>query len=245
MDLRGIELIGCIFFAAALYSSVGHAGASGYLAAMALFAVPQATMKPSALVLNIFVAIIGSIRFVAARAFSFGLFLPLALGSVPAAFFGGRLKIPEQYYRILIAIALLFAAFRLAFGVLFKDRIRYQEPSFLLLIIVGIAIGFLSGLTGVGGGIYLTPIILLSGWAPAKTAAGVSVTFILVNSISGLLGQASKKLELPPEIWYWIAAAILGGLLGSYVGVSKFGETGLRRMLAVVLVIAAAKLLVS
>lgn len=236
-----LGLIFCIFLAAVLYSSIGHAGASGYLAAMALFGVAPASMKPAALTLNILVATIASIRFISARAFSLKLFLPLAAFSIPFAFIGGKLTLPDRAYKVLVALALFAAAIRLLItsG---KTTDETRDAPIWLLCAIGAGIGLLSGLTGVGGGIYLTPVILLAGWAVPKVAAGVSAAFILVNSISGLAGQWQASTKLPPHLGYWAAAAVTGGLIGSHLGVTKFGSIGLKRMLAAVLVIAAYKL---
>jgi uncharacterized membrane protein YfcA len=236
-----IGLIACIFLAATLYSSVGHAGGSGYLASMALFGIAPDTMKPAALVLNILVATIATTRFVAAKAFSLKLFLPLVIASAPLAFIGGAWSLPGKWYKVLVAIALLFAAFRLVFQSKRTDEPLVIAPIWQLLLL-GASLGLLAGLTGVGGGIYLTPIVLFAHWANPRDAAGVSAAFILVNSITGLAGRWQAAPSLPPEISYWAVAAIAGGLLGSHVGVKKLGSTGLKRALSLVLLIASYKL---
>jgi uncharacterized membrane protein YfcA len=239
--MADVGLIACIFAAAALYSSVGHAGASGYLAAMALFAVAPGSMKPAALTLNILVASITSLRFVRAGAIDWRLFLPLAAASIPMAFVGGTWTLPGRLYKVLVAAALLLAAFRLAHAGGVADR-EPRLPPWWIAVLFGAGIGLLSGLTGVGGGIYLTPVILFAGWAQPKVASGVSAVFILVNSLSGLAGLWRTSPELPSALIYWAAAAVAGGLLGSHLGVSRFGSAGLKRALAAVLVIASLKL---
>lgn len=241
MSLHDIGLITCILLAATLYSSVGHAGGSGYLAAMALFAVAPEQMKPAALVLNILVAVIATTRFVLAKAFDLRLFLPLAIASAPLAFVGGAWTLPGKWYKILVAIALFAAAFRLAYPSKAQER-ELVAPPWWQTVGLGAGIGLLSGLTGVGGGIYLTPVILFASWARPREASGVSAAFILVNSVAGLAGRWQAAPAFPTQLPYWAAAAVAGGLAGSHLGVKKFGSAGLKRALAVVLVIAAFKL---
>ncbi|MBI5706423.1 MAG: sulfite exporter TauE/SafE family protein [Armatimonadetes bacterium] len=241
MTVHEIGLIACILLAATLYSSVGHAGGSGYLAAMALFAVAPESMKPAALVLNVLVAVIATTRFVLAKAFSLRLFLPLAIASAPLAFVGGAWTLPGKWYKILVAIALVVASFRLAFTGKAKEK-ELVAPPWWQTVGLGAAIGLLSGLTAVGGGIYLTPVILFASWARPREASGVSAAFILVNSVAGLAGRWQTAQNLPPQLPHWAAAAVVGGLVGSHLGVRKFGALGLKRALSVVLVIAALKL---
>ncbi len=189
-----------IFVAAILYSSVGHAGASGYLAAMALMSVPPEVMRPTALCLNIIVATIGTIQFVRAGHFSWHLFWPFAITSIPCAFIGGALHLPYQYYKAAVGMVLLFAAVRLAYSAM---RTSHIEPKPLLIfpaLVAGAAIGLLAGLTGVGGGIFLSPLLLLANWAHVRQTAAVSVAFILVNSIAGLAGNWASVQYLPPQI---------------------------------------------
>jgi len=232
-----------ILVAALLYSSVGHAGASGYLAAMALFSLPPGVMKPSALVLNLVVATVGTIRFARAGHFAWNLFWPFAVVSVPLAFLGGRLALPMQTYKIILGCVLLFAAWRLAFKQTVHAPAEQKPVSLPLALIFGSGIGFLSGLTGVGGGIFLSPLILLLGWADTRKTAGVSVAFILVNSASGLLGHVAGVKNVPAEIAWWAPAALVGGLIGSELGSRRLAPMTMRRLLAVVLVVAGVKML--
>jgi len=234
-------LIVCIFLAATLYSSVGHAGGSGYLAAMALFSVAPDTMKRAALVLNILVALIATIRFVGAKAFSAKLFVPLVLASAPFAFVGGVWSLPGRWYKVLVAIALIVAAIRLAIPAKNEEKPLVAPPMWLL-VLLGAGIGLLAGLTGVGGGIYLTPVILFASWARPREASGVSAAFILVNSVTGLAGRWQAAPTLPTQLPYWAAAAVAGGLIGSHLGVTRFGTEGWKRALAIVLAIASIKL---
>lgn len=232
-----------IFAAALLYSSVGHAGASGYLAAMALFDLAPPVMKPTALVLNLVVATVGTIRFARAGCFSWNVFWPFALLSIPLAFFGGRMTLPVQTYRIILGVVLLFAAWRLAFKQSTCPPGEQKSISLPLALPLGAAIGLLSGLTGVGGGIFLSPLLLFLGWADVRRTAGVSVAFILVNSLSGLLGHWASVKSLPHEIVWWAPAALVGGLIGSELGSRRLTPMTMRRLLAVVLVVAGVKML--
>jgi len=237
-----IALAALILVVAFLYSYVGHAGASGYLAAMALMGIAPDVMKPTALALNILVATIGSIQFARAGHFDWRLFWPFAIASIPTAFLGGRIHVPAQYYKALIGAVLLLSAFRLAVGIP-KSEPGTRPPPLPLAIAIGALLGFVSGLTGTGGGIFLSPLILLCGWADPKRTAGVSAVFILVNSISGILGLFSAAGTLPPAVPLWAGAALVGGLAGSYLGARRFSSPTLRRLLAIVLVVAGAKLI--
>jgi len=233
---------------------VGDAGVTGYLAAMALFGMSSDQMRPTALVLNIFVATIGTIRFCRAGYFSWKLFLPFAIGSIPLAFIGGALPVAPRLYKQLLGGILLLAALQLFVrslghkteeGVPLDERRAPAPPPVPIALLCGAGIGILAGLTGTGGGIFLSPLILLMNWADPKKTAGVSVVFILVNSIAGILGQFNSQLaslhSLPHGIYLWGAAAILGGVLGSWLGARRFGNPTIRRMLAIVLVIAGSK----
>jgi len=231
-----------ILAAAMLYSSVGHAGASGYLAAMALLSVEPAIMKPTALCLNILVASIATYQFARAGCFSWQLFWPFAVASVPAAYIGGAITLPGEYYRPLVGAVLLVAAIRLLLAKQPTTEQEVKQPNLIVSLVSGAGIGLLSGLTGTGGGIFLTPLLLFMGWAETKQSSGVSAAFILVNSIAGLLGLLSAWPHLPPAIPCWAAAAVTGGLVGSYYGSRRLQSMTLRRLLALVLVVAGLKL---
>lgn len=236
-------LLAALFFAAALlYSSVGHAGASAYLAAMVLVGVPVAVMRPTALVLNLFVASIVTVRFAIAGHLPWRSLVPLAIGSVPAAFLGGIIDLPGEIYRPLVAAVLLVGAWRLATVPPPVDDADRLGVPWLPGILSGAAIGLLAGLTGTGGGIFLTPLLVLAGWTGTRDAAGLSGSFILVNSIAGLAGLLSGGLSLPPALPVWIGAVAAGGLIGSWLGAARYSIVNLRRALAFVLVLAAAKL---
>lgn len=233
-------ILPAIFLVAVLYSSVGHGGASGYLAVMALLSVPQPTTRPSALLLNVFVATVGTIQFYRAGHFAWRIFLPFAAMSIPFAFIGGMITLPTTAYKIVLGGVLVFAAIRLAWNL--KPGVETKEPKIWLALIIGAVIGLLSGLVGVGGGIFLTPVLLLMNWSETKTAAGISAMFILVNSIAGLAGNYSQLLSLPTNVWFWVLAAVAGGVIGSTLGAKRFNSLTLRRVLAIVLLFAGVKL---
>lgn len=230
-----------IALVAFLYSSVGHAGASGYIATMTLFGLATTVIRPTALVLNILVATIGSFQFWKAGYFSWKLFWPFALLSVPAAYFGGYLQPSVSILRILIGIVLLFSATRLFFRK--RDPEQTNPPSKPVAIGVGAGLGFLSGLTGTGGGIFLTPLILFCEWAVIRKAAAVSALFILVNSIGGLVGYFTAKHSVPTLGIYLAVPAIIGGTVGAYLGSRRLAPRGIAIFLAIVLTVAGCKLI--
>lgn len=241
-----VLLVAAIFMVAVLYSSVGHAGASGYLAVMALFSVAGGVTKPTALVLNVFVSVVATIQFYRRGHFDWKVFLVFAATSVPLAFVGGGIALPERIYKPLLGLVLLCAAARLAWKFTgADDKTKDEETArpVWLALILGAIIGLLSGLTGVGGGIFLTPILLLTGWTETKKAAGISAMFILVNSVSGLLGNYAEAARLPSGVWVWVVAAVAGGIIGSTLGSARFNTVTLRRILSVVLLIAGLKLI--
>lgn len=228
--------------AALLYSSVGHAGASGYLAAMTLCGTATAALKPSALVLNLLVAALGTWRFGRAGHFRWRVLWPFALASVPAAFVGGALKLSDPVYRRLLGAALVLAAARLALPTR-EPAAEPPPPPVPAALAWGAVMGLLSGAIGVGGGIFLSPVLLLAGWAGVKQTAAVSVVFILLNSAAGLAGHLASLQAVPPEAAGWAAAAFVGGLAGSELGSRRLPPDWLKRILAAVLAVAAAKLL--
>jgi uncharacterized membrane protein YfcA len=234
-------LITLVLAAAVLYSSGGHAGASAYLALMAFFSVAPAVMRPTALVMNIAVASIGSTRFIRARAVPWHLLRPLCLGSIPAAFAGGRIRLAPGTYLLVLGTVLLAAAFFLWLRP--KSPMTRKPPSRILLIAIGCALGFVAGLTGIGGGIFLSPLLILTGWEEPRRTSGAAAVFILVNSVLGLLGQLSSLVQVPPQAALLTIAAVCGGLVGSWLGVHRLQALVLRRVHAVVLVISGTKLL--
>ena len=232
-----------IFVVALLYSTVGHAGASGYIAAMALFGMAPVVMKPTALTLNIIVALIGSVRFYRAGFFSWRTFWPFAVTSIPAAYIGGGLTLPVPVYKSVVGVVLLYSAVRLFWSAGSADSKATSLVPIWVALIVGAAIGLLSGLTGVGGGIFLSPVLLLMHWARTKETSGVSATFILVNSIAGLLGQLPAISNVPHEVVYWAPAALIGGWIGTELGTRVLPVSNIRKWLSLVLVLAGLKLI--
>ena len=230
--------IGVIAF---LYSSVGHAGASGYIAIMTLASLSPAVIKPSALVLNILVASIGSWQFHRAGHFRWTLFWPFALLSIPLAFLGGYLDLPTHLFKLMVGIVLLLSALYFFWNP-DNDEVG-PAPALPIAIASGGVLGFFAGLTGTGGGIFLTPLLLVMRWARTKAAAATSALFILVNSIAGLAGNASSVGSIPALVWPLALAAIIGGSAGSYFGSRRFPVATIKRLLAAVLVIAGLKLL--
>lgn len=244
MDSESVIFLTFLIFAAAvLYSSVGHAGASGYLAAMALYGVAPATMKPTALILNIIVASIATVKFYRAGAFDWRTFLSFGLPAIPFAFVGGTIHLPTEIYKPVVGAVLLFAAARFFFETKNVTAEEIKQFPLWLAIILGIFIGLLSGLTGVGGGIFLSPLLIFSHWAETKKASGISAMFIFFNSVAGLLGQISTIPTLPPQIPYWAVAVVVGGLIGSELGSRRLGSPVIRRLLAIVLIVAGVKML--
>jgi uncharacterized membrane protein YfcA len=238
-----LPLLAGVFIIAVLYSAVGHAGASGYIAVMSLLSLAPAVIKPSALALNILVASIGTVQFMRAGHFSWQLFWPFALLAVPFAFVGGCIALPDYGFNVLVGLVLLFSAVRLLIDS--KRETPITAPPLLAALAAGAVIGLLSGLTGTGGGIFLTPLLLFMGWTTPKTAAGVSALFILLNSIAGLSGTLSSTPFLPSFLLPLLLAAGLGGLIGSHFGSQNLPSHAIKRVLAVVLVIAGTKMLLT
>ena len=231
-------ILGVVAF---LYASVGHGGASGYLALMALFAFPTIVMKPTALLLNIFVSGISFWFFRKNDHFKWKLFYPFAISSIPMAFVGGYISVNATLYKQILGVFLIVAILRML-NVFGKELTIIKENNLALSLLIGAFIGLFSGMIGIGGGIILSPVILLLGWGTMKQAAAVSALFILVNSIAGIIGFYSKGGIIPNEAWYFIPVAIIGGSLGALYGSQKFNVTVLKYVLAGVLTIASVKL---
>ena len=236
-------LVAGVLVVALLYSSVGHAGASGYIAVMSLAGLAPAEIRPTALLLNVLVATVTSVQFRRAGHFSWSLFWPFALLAVPLAFVGGALDLPTRAFRILVGLVLLASAVNLLLRP--PPDVEGEPPSRATALLVGAGIGLFAGLTGTGGGIFLTPLLLLRRWARAKSAAAVSAPFILVNSLAGLAGFVSSTRELPGVALPLAAAVLAGGFMGSWLGSRRLPHLAIKRLLAAVLVIAGAKLVLS
>jgi uncharacterized protein len=233
----------CVGFAAALYASVGHGGASAYLALMGLFAVAPEAMRPTALVLNICVASIGALRYLRSGQFDWKVFWPFAITAIPVAFFAGRVHLPDDIYKPLLGGVLVLAAARYLLLPNLDAVKPANAPSPVVALPAGAALGGLAGLTGTGGGIFLSPLLVFMGWADAKKATGIAALFILANSASGLAGRLSSMQKLPQELPWLIGVVALGALIGTQANLKLFSKTLLLRALGAVLLIAGAALL--
>lgn len=231
-----------LFLVAFLYASVGHGGASGYLALMAIFGIAPDVMKPTALLLNLFVSLTSFIQFYRAGHFKWKLFLPFAIASVPLAFAGGLVTIDAAIYKKILGLLLIIPITRF----LFFSNIQVPEikkTNTALSLLIGAGIGLLSGLIGIGGGIILSPVLLLLKWADMKQTAAISALFIFVNSLSGLGGQLTKGIQFSADMYLYVAIAFIGGIGGAYFGALRLKQTILKYLLAAVLMMAAYKLL--
>jgi uncharacterized protein len=228
---------------AMLYSSVGHAGSSAYQAIMILTGVAATTMKPTALVLNIIVASLASVRFLRAGLFNVKLWLPFAVGALPFAFLGGGARLSEQSYKLMLAGVMIVAALRLLWPKSLAAQKDIHPPHIAVSIIVGAVIGLLSGLTGTGGGIFLSPLILFFGWEEPRKASGVAALFILSNSIAGLFGNVKSVGYLPPELPWFMLAVLIGAVAGTTFGISKLPTQRLLQALGLVMLVATTKLI--
>lgn len=241
MDALGLFYL-LLFLVAFLYASVGHGGASGYLALMALFGIAPSVMKPTALLLNLFVSLTSFIQFYRGGHFRWKVFWPFALASIPLAYIGGLVIVDAVVYKKILGILLLIPIVRFFF--FSNTKVEEQlENNFGLSLLIGGIIGFLSGLIGIGGGILLSPVLLLLKWTDQKQTAAISALFIFVNSLSGLAGQLTKGIHFTKDMYVYVVVAFIGGLCGAYFGALKFRQTILKNVLATVLLLAVYKLL--
>ena len=231
-----------LFLVAFLYASVGHGGASGYLALMAIFGIAPAVMKPTALLLNLFVSLTSFLQFYRGKYFNVSIFWPFALASVPMSFVGGLVTVDAEVYKKILGVLLLFPIVRFLF---FQSvTVVEKKPSNTILsLVIGATIGFLSGLIGIGGGIILSPILLLLRWTDQKETAAISALFIFANSLAGLAGQLTKGISFSADMYLYVVVAFIGGLLGAYFGSLRFKQTVLKNILALALIFAVYKLL--
>ncbi len=243
MDATFLLMLLLLSIVAFLYSSVGHGGASGYLAVMAIVGVAPSLMKSSALIMNLAVSLFSFLGFYRAGHFKFKLFWPFAISSIPFAYLGGTMTLSDAIYKKILAVCILISIARLLYQFKQEETENKEVPLWAGLTSGGI-IGLLSGMIGIGGGIVLSPLMLLMKWAKLKETAAVSALFIFVNSLSGLYGQITKgNMHIPENLQWAICATILGGLFGSYFGSQKFNLPTLRYLLALGLIIASAKLI--
>lgn len=242
VSVAELALALCMMVGAALYSSVGHAGASAYIALMALFGVAPAVMRPTALVLNMIVASIGSVRYAGAGLFRWRTLWPFLVGAIPMAFLGGTITLPGEYYRPLVGAVLFLSAVRLLWPKPIKAVSEASDPPIPIAILCGIGIGFLSGLTGTGGGIFLSPLLLFLAWSMPKPASGVASVFILCNSAAGLAGNYASVQNLPDQLPLYAGAVIVGAAIGTTLGI-RLASPLVLKALGLVLLVASAKLI--
>ena len=244
-DVLIAALAAGMLLAAFVYASVGHGGASAYIAAMALAGVAPQEMRPIALVLNVVVSAMASFKFYRAGHFRWRLLWPFAVTSIPAAYAGGVITLPGHWYKAIVGLVLVYAAWQLWRSARAGEEMReVREPPLAVAMPIGGALGLLSGLTGVGGEIFLSPLLLILGWAGTKQTSAVAAPFILVNSIAGLAGAfAIQSAALPSHVWILIGAVLVGGWFGAEYGSRRFANPLIRRMLALVLAVAGAKMI--
>ena len=233
-----------LFVVALLYASVGHGGASGYLALMAIYGFAPEVMKPTALILNLFVSLTSFILFYKGGHFKWKLFLPFALASIPFSFLGGTIALDAHIYKKVLGALLLFPVLRFFIYPNTADK-DLKDSNWPISLLVGAIIGFLSGLIGIGGGILLSPVLLLLSWTNQKQTAAISALFIFVNSVAGLAGQWSHGIKLEPAMLSFVAIAFFGGMAGAWLGSLKFNQQILKYTLAVVLLLASVKLILT
>lgn len=238
-----LVLAALMFVGAILYTSVGHGGASAYLAFMGLFGVPAEVMRPTGLILNVIVSSFTSFRYFSVGFFEWRVLWPFLLGAIPIAFIGGAIRLPGHFYKPLVAIVLFVAAIKLLWPNAMSATREVRPPPVVAGILIGAVIGLLSGLTGTGGGIFLSPILMFMGWCEPRRASGVASVFILCNSLSGLAGNASSVSALPSELPIFAVAVLSGAVIGTFLGIRKLPVQGILKALGVVLIIAGFKLL--
>jgi len=224
-----------VFSAAFLFAIAGHTGASAYLAIFGLLGLTPDEIKPSVLALNVLVGCVAVYKFARAGHFSWRLIWPFILTSIPFSFLGGLISLPTAIYRLLVGVVLVYAALRMLFDISRKNEIQADYPPIWLSLLLGAGIGFTGGLIGIGGGVLLSPILLLTNWASPQLTAGTIAVFVLANSISGLLGHWSVSMYLPPQLPIWGAVALIGGWIGAEIGSRRLTANTIRRMLGLIL----------
>lgn len=235
-------LAASLLLGAVLFTSVGHGGASAYIALMTLFGLEQALVRPTALILNVLVTSFSSVRYIRAGLFRWRTLWPVLIGALPMAYLGGAITLPGHFYKPLVAFILAVSAVRLLIPTAEQKLPKLTDIPIGWGIVSGAMIGLLAGLTGTGGGIFLSPLLVFTGWSDVRKASGVTSVFILCNSLAGLAGNHSAVGALPSQTLLYAAAVLIGAVIGTYLGISAFAKTGILRALAVVLLIASAKL---
>lgn len=241
MEVNVLFLV-ALFVVAFMYASIGHGGASGYLALMALFGISTLYMRSSSLILNLFVSAVSFYAFYRGGYFKIKILIPFIIGSLPMAFLGARMNVDPQLFKYILGVFLVIAVTRMLY-VPRGERKEVIPFNFVIAFFIGAFLGFFSGLIGIGGGIILSPLLLLLGWANMKETAAVSAIFIFLNSASGIAGLISSGIHVSPQLLYWVALAFAGGILGAYIGSFKLSLVKLKYLLAFVLFLASIKLL--
>ncbi len=237
-----VLLLACLLVVGFLYASVGHGGASGYIAVFSLFNVAMPAYKPWVLVMNVFIAGMAFLQFYRSGHFRWKQCWPFLLTSIPAAYLGSQWAVQTRWYNLFLGLALIFPVIRLA-GIRPKESQENKEVNFPLALLLGIIIGFASGMLNIGGGIFLSPVLILLAWANAKQSAAASALFIVFNSLAGLLGGKLSSYTATTSSYLWLTAALAGGLLGSFLGSRRFQNQTIQYLLASVLAIASVKLI--
>ena len=235
----------CLMLGAVLYTSVGHAGASIYIAILTLFGLSSPVIKPTALVMNICIAAFTSWRFIKNSFFDLKVLLPIAIGAIPFAFLGGYINAPNHIYKLVVGLILIISAIGLLTNKNANVASTTQQPNFLIAMLVGAVIGFLAGLTGTGGGIFLSPLILFLGWSDTRKTSGIAAVFILLNSLFGLAGNYASIQNIPPQIPLFVASAMLGAVIGTSLGIKFYSVNTIKKVLSLVLLIAGLKLMLT
>jgi uncharacterized membrane protein YfcA len=247
MHFENIDLVIslCLMLGAVLYTSVGHAGASVYIAILTLFGLSSPIIKPTALVLNICIASFTSWRFIKKGFFDLKVLTPIAIGAIPFAFLGGYINAPSHVYKAIVGVILIVSAISLLTKTSERIDSNVHQPKFLMAVASGAAIGFLAGLTGTGGGIFLSPLILFLGWSSTRKTSGIAALFILLNSLFGLAGNYASVKNLPSQLPLFVIATIIGAVIGTTLGIKFYSANAIKKALALVLLIAGLKLLLT
>ena len=247
MHFENIDLVIslCLMLGAVLYTSVGHAGASVYIAILTLFGLSSHIIKPTALVLNICIASFTSWRFIKKGFFDLKVLTPIAIGAIPFAFLGGYINAPSHVYKAIVGVILIVSAISLLTKTSERIDSNVHQPKFLFAVASGAAIGFLAGLTGTGGGIFLSPLILFLGWSSTRKTSGIAALFILLNSLFGLAGNYASVQNLPSQLPLFVIATMIGAVIGTTLGIKFYSANAIKKALALVLLIAGLKLLLT